>query len=413
MAISDLFRGCRIRYACSSIVVRKSMSRPLAGIRVVELCTMITGPLTGMLLADLGADVIKVEPPKTGDPFRKHGGNFYSAYFCTYDRNKRSIVLDLKSPCSLSCFQALIRSADILVENFRPGVMERLGLSSGQLHAVNPRLIHCSITGFGRDGPYAGRPAYDAVAQAQSGCMSLFVDERRPEPFGPTLSDNLAGFYGCYGIFGALFERQRTGRGRRVDVNMIESTMAFFSSAFSIYKMEGLVQKPDSRVRSSQSYLLKTADSVSIAVHLSSSQKFWLALLDALRSSDLENDSRFSSYDSRIERYHELGDELRHAASALSSDELLARLELSGVPFARVNSIPDVFEDAQVRFLDSFYEIDHPVAGKVHGVMCPVLYDGKRDKEILPPPLLGEHTREVLAEIGCDQVQIDEILASA
>jgi crotonobetainyl-CoA:carnitine CoA-transferase CaiB-like acyl-CoA transferase len=389
------------------------MSKPLAGIRVVELCTMITGPLTGMLLADLGADVVKVEPPKTGDPFRKHGGNSYSAYFCTYNRNKRSVVLDLKSPSGLSAFQALIRSADVLVENFRPGVMERLGLSFEQLHAVNPRLIHCSITGFGKDGPYAGRPAYDAVAQAQSGCMSLFVDEQRPEPFGPTLSDNLAGLYGCYGIFGALFDRQRTGTGRCVEVNMIEATMAFFSSAFSIYKMEGLVQKPDSRVRSSQSYVLKTSDSISIAVHLSSSQKFWLALLEALRSSDLASDKRFSSYDSRIERYQEVGEELRRASANMTSHELLNRLESTGVPFARVNSIPDVYEDAQIQFLDSFFEIDHPVAGKVHGVRSPVLYDGQRSGEILPPPLLGEHTREVLTEAGCDQAQIDEILAVA
>ena len=374
---------------------------------------MITGPLTGMLLADLGADVIKVEPPKVGDPFRKHGGNSYSAYFCTYNRNKRSAVLDLKSESGHLAFLALIRSADILIENFRPGVMERLGLSFDQLHHINSKLIYCSITGFGEDGPYANRPAYDAVAQAQSGCMSLFVDDRRPELFGPTLSDNLAGLYGCYGIFGALFERQRSGIGRRVEVNMIESTMAFFSSAFSIYKMEGVVQKSDSRVRSSQSYILKTADSISIAVHLSSSQKFWLALLEALKASDLASDKRFLTYDHRIEGYQEVGNALRRAAAALTGQDLLARLESSGVPFARVNSIPDVFEDEQIKFLDPFFEINHPIGGKVHGVRSPVLYDGRRNEEIVPPPLLGEHTREVLVEAGCSQAQIDEILSVA
>ncbi|MCC6776963.1 MAG: CoA transferase [Hyphomicrobiales bacterium] len=389
------------------------MSKPLDGVRVIELCTMITGPLTGMLLADMGADVIKVEPPKVGDPFRKHGGSNYSAYFCTYNRNKRSVVLDLKSEPGLAAFLTLIRSADVLIENFRPGVMARLGVDYPRLHAINSKLIHCSITGFGESGPYADRPAYDAVAQAQSGCMSLFVDDQQPVLTGPTLSDNLAGIYGCYGIFGALFERMRSGVGRRVEVNMIESTMAFFASAFSIYKMEGVIQRPDSRVRSSQSYILATSDRVSIAVHLSSSQKFWQGLLDALEATELAADVRYASYDKRIAAFQELGEALRKAAARQTSQILLRRLADGGVPFARVSSIADVFDDEQVKHLGSFFEVMHPAGGAVHGVRPPVLYDGRRDDPIAPPPLLGEHTREVLTEAGCDPTQIDRILAAA
>ena len=279
--------------------------------------------------------------------------------------------------------------------------MGRLGLDFATLRQSNPRLIYCSITGFGETGPYALRPAYDAVAQAQSGSMSLFLDAEHPDPVGPTLSDNLAGVYACYGILGALYERERTGTGRRVDVNMIESTMAFFASAFAIYKMEGVVQQPDTRVSTSQSYVLKSMEGDLFAIHLSSAQKNWDSLLEVLGNPRFGSDARFRTYQDRIRNYHEAAQELRGAARQIPSRDLADQLEAKGVPFAPVKSIPDVYQDPQVTHLQSFFEVTHPTEGTVYGVRSPVHYDGLRDEMIGPPPALGQHTEKLLRQVGC------------
>src|SRR5580658_7220961 len=200
------------------------MSLPLTGIRVVELSTMITGPLAGMLLADLGASVIKIENPERGDPFRSFRGGLYGGHFLAYNRNKQSITLDLRTPDGQKVFLALIRRSDVLIDNFRAGVLDRLGISSEKLMKENTRLIHVSITGFGSHGPYRNRPAYDAVAQALSGLSSQFLNPDAPRVQGPTLSDNVTGFYVAYAVLAALFERVRTGKGRRIESSMLEST---------------------------------------------------------------------------------------------------------------------------------------------------------------------------------------------
>jgi crotonobetainyl-CoA:carnitine CoA-transferase CaiB-like acyl-CoA transferase len=192
----------------------------LRGVRVVELSTVITAPLTGLMLADLGADVLKVEPPQ-GDPFRSFRGGHYSPNFVAYNRGKRSMKLDLRTAAGRSILLELLAAADVLLENYRPGIMERLGLAQDVLTAANPRLIHCSITGFGESGPYSARPAYDNVAVALSGVLSLQLDPEHPQSSGPTIADNATGMYAAYGILGALYERERSGRGRRIDVNML------------------------------------------------------------------------------------------------------------------------------------------------------------------------------------------------
>ena len=183
------------------------MTQVLKGVRVVELSTMITAPLAGMMLADLGAEVIKVEHPEGGDPFRSFRGGHYSPHFTAYNRGKRSIKLDLRKDEGRAVLLKLIGRADILLENYRAGVMERLGLATGTLSAANPKLIHCSITGFGATGPYSERPAYDSVGLALSGIASLFLDPQNPQANGPTIPDNVTGMYACYGVLGALDER--------------------------------------------------------------------------------------------------------------------------------------------------------------------------------------------------------------
>jgi formyl-CoA transferase len=231
------------------------MRSPLNGVRVVELTTMITGPLAGMLLADLGAAVIKIENRDGGDPFRSHHGGLYGGHFLAYNRNKRSLSLDLRSPQGKDILFELIARSDVLIDNFRPGVLDRLGFTPDILTERNPRLIHASITGFGRDGPYRDRPSYDAVAQALSGVLCQFVDPNAPQPGGPTLSDNVTGFYAAYGVLAALYERDRTAAGCRIETSMLEATAAFAPDGFTNHRRHDMDIGPLSRVKASQSYV--------------------------------------------------------------------------------------------------------------------------------------------------------------
>jgi crotonobetainyl-CoA:carnitine CoA-transferase CaiB-like acyl-CoA transferase len=276
------------------------MPGPLAGIRVIELTTMITGPLAGMLLADLGAAVIKIETPAGGDPFRSFRGGRYGGHFIAYNRNKRSLTLDLRAGEAKHVFLKLMRDADVLIDNFRPGVLDRLGLQYNALAKANPRLIHASITGFGPDGLYRDRPSYDAVAQSLSGVLSQFVDPASPQVAGPTLSDNVTGFYAAYAILAALYERERTGKGRRIETSMLESTIAFAPDGFINAKRHGIKAGQLTRVSVSQSYAFRCQDGRLVALHLSSQEKFWSGLLAALQRPDLAAHQDFATREQEL-----------------------------------------------------------------------------------------------------------------
>ena len=253
----------------------------LKDVRIIELTAVITGPLAGQMLADLGADVIKVENPDGGDMFRAWRGGLYSGQFLAYNRNKRSVTINLRSDDGRDVFLRLVETADVLLENFRPGVMERLDLGLEVLRARNPRLIYCSITGFGEDGPYMHRPAYDAVAQSLAGVSSMFLDPDNPQITGPTIADNMTGINAAYGILGALFERERTGVARRIDVNMLESALSFMPDPWSNLINGEIPQGPLARVKASQSYAMRCADGKLVAIHLSSPPKFWQGVQNA------------------------------------------------------------------------------------------------------------------------------------
>ncbi|MGE0748215.1 MAG: CaiB/BaiF CoA transferase family protein, partial [Rhodospirillales bacterium] len=277
------------------------MAGPLSGINVVELTVMITGPLAGMMMADLGANVVKVENPKGGDMFRYFRSGLYSANYCAYNRNKRSVTANLQTPEGREIVLKLAEKADVLLQNFRPGVLERLGLSLETLRQRNPKLIYASITGFGPTGPYKDRPAFDAVAQAVGGTSSLFVDPEKPQLTGPTISDNLTGIYCCYGVLGALLERERTGVARTIEVNMLESTIAFSPDPYANMLGNGIKPNPTSRVAASQSYSMRCADGKLLAVHLSSPEKFWQGVQVAFDRKDLGTDPRFATRVARID----------------------------------------------------------------------------------------------------------------
>jgi crotonobetainyl-CoA:carnitine CoA-transferase CaiB-like acyl-CoA transferase len=375
------------------------MSLPLTGIRVVELTTMITGPLAGMMLADLGASVIKVENPERGDPFRSFRGGLYGGHFIAYNRNKQSVALDLRSAEGLKSFLALIRRSDVLIDNFRAGVLDRLGLSSERLMKENPRLIHASITGFGATGPYRDRPAYDAVAQALGGMSSLFLDPEQPQVQGPTLSDNVTGFYTAYAVLAALFERVQTGKGRRIETSMLESTIAFAPDAFVNFKRHGIKGAPTTRAAVSQSYAFRCGDGRLIAVHLSSQPKFWEGLLKAIDRADLASSDLFSTREKRIANYHALGEELSKVFATRRQEEWGALLDQNDVPFAPVLNIEEVMSDPQIQELGTFYQVNHPTEGEVWGIHPPLLFDGERLGRVSAPPTLGEHTKEVIDEL--------------
>jgi formyl-CoA transferase len=388
------------------------MGGVLDGVRVIELTTMITGPLAGMLLADLGASIIKIENPEGGDPFRYFRGGHYSGHFIAYNRNKRSLTLDLRSPRGKEIFLDLLKQADVLIDNFRHGVLDRLGFSDEVLTRTNPGLIHASITGFGRDGPYAARPAYDAVAQSLSGVLSQFVDPQSPQVGGPTLSDNVTGFYCAYGILGALHERERTGRGRRVETSMLEATIAFAPDAFINHKRYGVAVGPLTRVSASQSYAFRCKDDRLIAIHLSSQVKFWEGLLAALERSDLLTHPDFASREKRIDNYIALRDELGKTFAMRPRAEWAQRLEAQDVPYAPVHNVSEVIDDDQVRHLGTFYQVQHPQEGEVWGVNPPVFIDRERPGPMRPPPVLGEHSDQILGELGFDRDQIAELKAA-
>ncbi|WP_284337549.1 CaiB/BaiF CoA transferase family protein [Comamonas sp. NoAH] len=376
------------------------MKDALQGILVIELGTVLTAPLAGMMLADLGARVIKVEHPEGGDPFRRHAGKLYSPHFSAYNRNKQSIQLDLQSDAGKADLRKLIAKADVLLDNFRAGVLPRLGFDEASLKALNPRLVHCSITGFGAEGPYKDRPCYDAVALAISGLASQKIDPAKPVLNGPSLSDNITGMYAAYGILGALHQRERTGEGARVEVNMLEASIAFSPEGFSQFTRLGSVPNPMSRVAISQSYAFRCADERLLAVHLSSMEKFWAAFANALECPDLLTDERFQTAPLRTQHYLLISDLVGQVFAQKPYAHWEARLTAADVPFAPVKTVPEVMQDPQVAQLQSFYTIDHPEHGTLTAIHRPVKINGQRGPTELAAPILGEHTSLIRSEFG-------------
>ena len=376
---------------------------PLHGIRVVEAGRFITAPYASMLLADLGAEVIKIESPDGGDPFRNAGPGV-SARFLAYNRGKRSVALDVRTDEGKAALLQIFATADVYIENFRPGVMARLGLDYASVKDACPQLVYCSITGAGDSGPLATVPMYDAIGQGLSGLMSQFSAPEQPQPLGPALSDSITGLMAAYGIQAALLERTRTGRGQRVETSMLAATISFLAEPAAHYFTTGVPQDTLTRPRQSQSYGFLASDDKPLVIHLSSPEKFWFRLLEATDRLDLQDDPRFNNYQNRVDGYHEIHAELKPVLATRDRAHWLTRFAEVDLPAGPVLGTGEVFDHPQVRELQVEETLDggEKVAGR--GVRLESL-----SSEMASPPVFAADTDRVLSEIGYSPDDIERL----
>lgn len=388
------------------------MQGPFSGIRIVDLTTVISGPLATMVMADQGADVIKVESSNGGDYARqlatRRGG--FSASFLNNNRNKRSVVLDLKSAIGLSALRQLIQKADVFVQNFRPGVADRLGLSEADLREIKPDLIYVSISGFGFEGPMAGKPVYDPLVQALSSLTTVQAgsDDVRPKLIRTILPDKLTGIQASQAIAAALFARERTGEGQHIRLSMLDTIISFlWSSDMGGHTFIG----DESEKEETQSFvdlIYEVADGyVSVAVM---QDKHWKGFSTAVERPDLSEMEEFSTAELReINRDARLA-ATQEALRSFSVDDILERLDREGVPCAPVLTRTQMRHHPQVLTNKIIVESTHPFAGKLRQARQPAIFSKTQTSEYRGAPKLGEHTREVLAEAGLHSSLIDAVV---
>jgi crotonobetainyl-CoA:carnitine CoA-transferase CaiB-like acyl-CoA transferase len=375
------------------------MSGALDGVTVLEVANYVSGPYAAMLLGDLGATVIKIEAPNGGDPFRGWGTVEYSATFGSLNRNKKSVVLDLKSESDVEMLRGLIRDADVLIQNFRPGTLERSGLGYDDVRQLNPRLIYTSITGFGNAGPYRDYPGYDTVGQGMSGLLSLLTEMDDPKPMGISLSDHLAGIFACYGVLAALLARERTGRGQHVETSLLESSIAFLAeNAANFFEGSGTSPSRATRTHQAQVFTFVASDGKPFVVHLSSPPKFWQGLLAAAGAPSMATDERFAARPARIKNYDQLDAELGAIFRTKTRDVWLDVLRKHDVPCGPLNDFQEVFDDPQVAHLQLKRLLPHPKRGTVTVVGSPVRLSDTPVTIATAAPELGADTERYLGK---------------
>lgn len=382
------------------------MHQPLSGIRVVDLTRILSGPFCTMLLGDMGADVIKIEGTKEGDPIRKAGAgvNGFSWYFASFNRNKRSMALDLRSEAGKEILVTLLEQADVLVENFRPGVLEEMGFCDERLKQINPRLVVASITGYGATGPYAERPAFDFVIQAMSGFMSTNgAEEHDPLRCGPPITDLVAGLYAAYGVVNALRARDHSGLGQRVDSAMMNGMLSMFAYLSSDYLATGKlpVRTGNDHPITSPYGLFNTSDG-EIAV-APSTDDILLRLLSLLGLEQLMADPRFCNNKLRMVNRRELNALLDERLRTDTQANWIRRLNDGGVPCGKVQNVGEALNDPQILHQQMVLEVEHPGRGPVRMVGFPVKLSASPCMVRYPAPEHGAHTQEILAELGLTQ----------
>ncbi|HBH04963.1 MAG TPA: formyl-CoA transferase [Candidatus Rokubacteria bacterium] len=379
---------------------------------------MLAGPYGAMLLADQGAEVIKIEAPRGGDPMRVMGPPFLpdgaSAYFLAVNRNKKSVALDLTKPAGREVFLDLVRAADVVLENFRPGVLERLGCAYPELAAVNPRVVLCSISAYGQEGPYRDWPAFDLALQAMGGAMSLTgAPGGPPVRMGLPMGDLAGGLFGAFAVAGALLRRERTGAGAHLDLSLLDCQVSLLTYVAQYFWTDRRVPGPlGSRHASVVPYqALATQDGHLIVAVFA--ENFWAGFCRAVERPEWTDDPRFAANRDRVRHRGTLEPLIEAVFRARTTGEWLARLHAEGVPAAPILPLDQVLADPQVRLREMVVEMRHPVHGPTPTLGTPVKADGAPPFEAAPPPRLGEHTDEVLAgTLAYSRARIAELRAA-
>ena len=388
------------------------MEKPLAGLRVLELARILAGPWAGQMLADLGADVIKVERKGAGDDTRAWGPPFVegvdgapigSAYFHAANRGKRSIELNFEDEEGRRLVRKLAARSDVLIENFKVGGLKKFGLDYESLAKVNPRLIYCSVTGFGQTGPDAARAGYDLMAQGMAGVMDLTgTPDGEPNRIGIPMSDIFTGCYSVIGILAALAQREKTGTGCYIDTALVDSTVGVLSNQALNYLVSG---KMPTRIGNAHANIVPyqvfpVADGYAIVATGNDAQ--YVKFCNVLGAPDLAQNPDYKDNVGRLKHREELIGRLSALTAQMKRDDLLAKLEAQGVPAGPINNLEQVFNDPQVIHRGMKLELpsDAAKAGTIPGVRTPIIFDGWKAASEHPAPLLGEHTAEILKEIG-------------
>ncbi len=390
-----------------------SGSGALDGVRVVDLTRALAGPYCTLMLADHGADVVKVELPGTGDETREWAPphvNGVSAYYLAINRNKRSVTVDLKNEDGKRVLERLIERADVVVENFSPGTLERLGFPPERVRAIAPRAILCRISGFGQDGPGRAWAAYDLIVQGMGGIMSLTGQPGGvPTMVGVPQADMVAGMFAAFAIVAALHARERTGRGQVIDATMIGGQVALLSRQAARWFADGTIPKPDGNVHTSivPYQTFRAADGfVNICC---GNNPLFARACRALDLDELPDDERFADNGKRVAHRDELIPVLERRIAELPKQEVVRRLREANVPVGPISDLSEVFADPVVRHLGLVAEVDHPVAGRVRAPGIPVRMSETPPSVRRYPPLLGEHTDEILADLGYTAEEIADL----
>jgi formyl-CoA transferase len=390
--------------------------RPLDGTLVLDFTRVLSGPYCTMQLADLGARVIKVEQPGLGDDTRRWGPPFVggeSAYFLSINRNKESLTLDLKHPDAQRVLAPLIDRADAVVENFRPGTIERLGFGHEQLLGRNPRLVYCSISGFGQTGPRANEPGYDAVMQAEAGLMSITGPEDGP-PFrlGVAIADMATGLYAAQGILAALIARGRTGAGQFIDIAMFDSVAAMLTYQAGIFFCDGTVpRRLGNRHPSISPYDVFRAADGEFVLAVGNDEQF-RRLCGVMARTALADDPRYGTNEARVENFGSLKEVLDPFFASMTRDELVRTLTAAGVPSGSVRSVAEVLEDPQIAARGMVIPLAHVTAGDIAVLGTPLKFSSADADVRTAPPLLGQHTDAILAQdVGLTEAEIARLRA--
>ena len=384
------------------------MAGALDGIKVLDITNYIAGPFATMLLADLGAEVYKIETPGAGDPFRTWDKEpkSYAPSFCAMNRNKKSVTLDMKTPEGKEIFLRLAKDADVIVENLRPGVVDRLGVGYEDIKKINPQIIYCSISAFGQRGPYRHKSGYDSLGQALSGLLSILTDLEKPEGPGASFSDHLGGFYGAYGILAAIAARQRTGKGQKVETSLLEATISFIGFSITQYLFSGEVPKKSTRLKTAGVYALVAGDGKPFIIHLSHPPKFWIGVTEVMGRPDLQTDPRTKDRQSRAKNFDMIHETLSKIVQTAPREHWLKALEEKDVPCAPINNLAEVFEDPQVQFLDRLMKVEDPEFGVFQLVRNGINLSETPTALTLRPPKLGEHNEGTLRALGYGAAEI-------